>query len=259
MNELRLIRVDLSSARQVEEYCASFGRSRERVTYSADRIPGLDHLEEYESVSDWLRFCQRMEGKISWYLSVRKPDGKIVGALCLRHSLEYDDDDPEFASHIGYSIRPDERGKGYAMRFLFWQIERDFGLDAFDGYVCPVMDARRAQVYNALFAANGGSLTRLTPDRAIALSDLAEELKNLDKPIFLVGDGSDLCYNTLAQSVPSLILPPSHRLHQRAVGVGLAALMRMEAGESPDSGSITPNYLRLSQAERERLERKNRP
>ena len=133
------------------------------------------------------------------------------------------------------------------------------GLDAFDGYVCPVMDARRAQVYNALFVANGGSLTRLTPDRAIALSDLAEELKNLDKPIFLVGDGSDLCHNTLAQSVPNLILPPSHRLHQRAVGVGLAALMRMEAGESPDSGSITPNYLRLSQAERERLERENRP
>lgn len=118
MNELRLIRIDLSSARQVEEYCASFAHNRERVTYSADRIPGLDHLEEYESVSDWLRFCQSMEGKISWYLSVREPDGKIVGALCLRHSLEYDDDDPEFASHIGYSIRPDERGKGYAVKQL---------------------------------------------------------------------------------------------------------------------------------------------
>ena len=129
------------------------------------------------------------------------------------------------------------------------------GLGAFDGVICPAMDARRAQVYNALFYVNQGKLERIAPDRAIALSDLEKELKNIEKPIFLVGDGSNLCYNTLKGAVPNLILPPEHKLHQRAVGVGLAALQKIAAGLRPNAGELTPNYLRLSQAEREKLER----
>lgn len=126
------------------------------------------------------------------------------------------------------------------------------GLGIFDGYVCPVMDARRAQVYNALFYVNQGTLTRITEDRAIALTDLEKELKILEKPVFLVGDGSNLCYNTLRETVPNLVLPPECKLHQRAVGVGLAALQQ----EKPDAPeSLSPNYLRLSQAERERNEK----
>ena len=131
-------------------------------------------------------------------------------------------------------------------------------LGAYDGYVCPVMDARRAQVYNALFLAEGGNLSRLTEDRAISLADLGEELKKLEKPIFLVGDGSVLCYNTLLEGVPSLVLPPEHRMHQRAAGVGLVALKQIAAGESGDANGLSPNYLRLSQAERERLEREQK-
>ena len=128
------------------------------------------------------------------------------------------------------------------------------GLGVFEGYVCPVMDARRAQVYNALFYVNQGVLTRITEDRAIALADLENELKNLEKPIFLVGDGSNLCYNTLSEAVSHLILPPEYKLHQRAVGVGLAAL-RQENPDAPEA--LAPNYLRLSQAERERNEKMN--
>ena len=131
-------------------------------------------------------------------------------------------------------------------------------LGVYDGYVLPVMDARRSQVYNALFLAEGGKLTRLTEDRAIALSDLAEELKILQKPIFLVGDGSNLCYNTLLEEVPGLILPPEHRMHQRASGVCLAAAGMIEAGLPGNGAELTPNYLRLSQAERERAARENR-
>lgn len=126
------------------------------------------------------------------------------------------------------------------------------GLGIYEGYVCPVMDARREQVYNALFYVNQSVVTRQTPDRAIALSDLKNELKTLGKPIFLVGDGSILCYNTLKADVPGLILPPEGRMHQRAVGVGLAALKQ----ENPnDPATLVPNYLRLSQAERERNEK----
>ena len=128
------------------------------------------------------------------------------------------------------------------------------GLGVFDGFVCPVMDARRSQVYNALFYVNQGVLTRQSEDRAISLEDLKNELKNVEKPIFLVGDGSILCYNTLQQDVPNLVLPPESRMHQRAVGVGLAAL----AQDTPDcAAGLSPNYLRLSQAERERMERQN--
>ena len=127
------------------------------------------------------------------------------------------------------------------------------GLGIWDGYVCPVMDARRAQVYNALFRAEKGVLTRLTPDRAISLADLGAEIKNPEKPVFLVGDGAVLCYNTL--DIPALVLPPEHRMHQRAVGVAILAARQAAAGASPSGGELTPNYLRLSQAERERLER----
>ena len=128
-------------------------------------------------------------------------------------------------------------------------------LGIWEGYVCPCMDARRNQVYNALFYVNRGVIQRVRPDRAIALSDLAEELKTLDKPIFLVGDGSTLCHNTLSASVPNLVLPPEHRMHQRAAGVALAAQKKIAAGESCDGNALTPNYLRLSQAERERMEK----
>lgn len=128
-------------------------------------------------------------------------------------------------------------------------------LGAYQGYICPCMDARRSQVYNALFYVNQGQLERISEDRAISLAELGAELKNLKEPIFLVGDGSNLCYNTLSESVPGLVLPPEHRMHQRASGVALAARKQAEAGESGDAGALTPNYLRLSQAERERAER----
>ena len=129
------------------------------------------------------------------------------------------------------------------------------GLGIYQGYVCPCMDARRSQVYNALFYVNHGSLSRVREDRAISLSELGEELKNLKEPIFLVGDGSNLCYNTLLESVPNLVLPGEHRMHQRASGVALAAAKLVSAGAPGDANALTPNYLRLSQAERERAER----
>ena len=123
------------------------------------------------------------------------------------------------------------------------------------GYVLPVMDARRSQVYNAVFYAKDGTLERICADRAISVEELGDEIKKLSEPVFLVGDGSVLCYNALKEAVPGLVLPPEHRLHQRAAGVGLAAARRIAAGETGDAAALQPNYLRLSQAERERLAR----
>ena len=128
-------------------------------------------------------------------------------------------------------------------------------LGAYQGHICACMDARRSQVYNALFSVNGGKLQRVTGDRAIALSDLAGELKALEGPIFLVGDGSNLTHKTLSSEIPNLVLPPEHRMHQRAVGVALLAEAKIAAGEDGNAAALQPNYLRLSQAERERMEK----
>ena len=128
-------------------------------------------------------------------------------------------------------------------------------LGVYEGFVCACMDARRSQVYNAVFSAEGGKLTRITDDRAIALAELKEELKKAEKPVFLVGDGAVLCYNTLKEEVSNLVLPPEHRIHQRAVGVAILAQRMADAGIAPSGGELNPNYLRLSQAEREKMER----
>ena len=130
-------------------------------------------------------------------------------------------------------------------------------LGMYEGVVCACMDARRSQVYNALFRAKEGKLERITPDRAIALAELKEELKTMQGPVYLVGDGATLTHNTLSSELPNLVLPPEHRLHQRGAGVALAALEQIAAGAVTDGASLEPNYLRLSQAEREKLEKEN--
>ncbi len=132
-------------------------------------------------------------------------------------------------------------------------------LGIYQGYVCACMDARRNQVYNALFYVNRGKLERVAQDRAIALYDLTVELKALEGPIFLTGDGANLTYSTLSQEISNLVLPPEHRMHQRATGVAILAAAKIAAGDAGDGNALTPNYLRLSQAERERLERQKAP
>ena len=131
-------------------------------------------------------------------------------------------------------------------------------LGVYQGYVVPVMDARRNQVYTAIFHAEKGILSRVEEDMAISLAELGEKIKNFAEPVFLVGDGALLCYNTLLEEVPGLVLPPEHRMHQRAAGVALAAQAMIDAGDPGNAAELTPNYLRLSQAERERAARENR-
>ena len=119
------------------------------------------------------------------------------------------------------------------------------------GLVCPVMDARRSQVYNALFEIKDGAPERLCRDRAIALSELAAELKGYDREVLLVGDGATLSFDYLTAEGRSCRIAPQNLLYQSAWGVGMEAL-RIEPGTADD---LLPVYLRLSQAERERQAR----
>lgn len=119
------------------------------------------------------------------------------------------------------------------------------------GIICPVMDARRSQVYNALFEIRGGKPVRLCPDRPIALEELLPELRALPSPVFLVGDGAALTAAFLEKAGLPFRMAPDNLLWQDAWGVAMAAM-----DKPPVSGAeLLPVYLRLSQAERERQER----
>jgi len=140
--------------------------------------------------------------------------------------------------------------------------------------LCPVMDARRNQVYNALFMWNDDTLVRLTEDRAISLEDLAAELRaSLSSTalpdggnssfrssipnsefripnllVYLIGDGAGLSYEYLKAAGISCRMAPELLRYQTAYGVALAAL---NAKPIP-AIDLEPSYLRPSQAERER-------
>ena len=119
------------------------------------------------------------------------------------------------------------------------------------GLVCPVMDARRSQVYNALFEIKDGCPERLCADRAIALAELAAELKAKNREVFLVCDGAAISYEYLKNEGIACRVAPQNLLYQSAWGVGMEAL-RSKPSTADD---LLPVYLRLSQAERERQER----
>ncbi len=123
-----------------------------------------------------------------------------------------------------------------------------------DGVIVCAMDARRAQIYNAVFLADSGTLTRLREDRAISLEEAAADLRDFDGPLTIVGDGAELCFRYFTEAGIPCTLAPAHLRQQSAVGVAMAA---EAAGESAavSAQDLSPVYLRLSQAERERLAR----
>ena len=113
-----------------------------------------------------------------------------------------------------------------------------------DAVICAVMDARRMQFYNALFKVENGVVTRITPDRAIAVADLEKELSAYDN-VIVAGDGARLCVDNM--SLSNISLADDDKIYQNATGVYLAALNKDTI--SPDA--LVPVYLRPSQAERE--------
>jgi tRNA threonylcarbamoyladenosine biosynthesis protein TsaB len=122
-----------------------------------------------------------------------------------------------------------------------------------EGVVCAAMDARRSQVYNALFELRDGVPVRIAPDRAISLEELGGELAEIKKPQILVGDGAHLCYNAFQELGYPVRMAPPHLRFQTAWGVARAALEQARQGQLTDAAGLTPSSHRLSQAERERL------
>ena len=118
---------------------------------------------------------------------------------------------------------------------------------------CPVMNARRGQVYNALFRVCDGKLTRLCEDRALSITELEEELVNHSLPIYLTGDGYDITKRSMSRLSPEET--PELLRYQNAYSVAMVALDTYRSGVRTTDAELSPSYLRLPQAERERNER----
>ena len=130
-------------------------------------------------------------------------------------------------------------------------------LKGIKGTVVPVMDARRDQVYTAIYDSDGQSLSVRLSDAALSHSGLADILRGEEKPIFLVGDGYEITKAALSRlGVETEATPDGLRL-ESAASVGKLAYRKHLAGESVSDLALAPTYLRMPQAERERLEREN--
>ncbi len=124
-------------------------------------------------------------------------------------------------------------------------------------YAVAVMDARCNQVYTAQFDCEKGFM-RVTPDEAITIDELGEQLKDTNKPIVLIGDGTKVAYNKLKDVIPDIRTATPSIVYQSAADVCVIAAEKLNADEntSTKAHDVLPNYLRLSQAERE-LKKKN--
>lgn len=110
--------------------------------------------------------------------------------------------------------------------------------------VCAVMDARRMQFYNAIFKVENGIVSRITPDRAISIDDLREELKQYDS-VIIAGDGASLCSQNIA--LDNCKIAADDKIYQNALSV--AKCVKNKKAIAPSA--LMPVYLRQSQAERE--------
>jgi tRNA threonylcarbamoyladenosine biosynthesis protein TsaB len=132
-----------------------------------------------------------------------------------------------------------------------------YNLLGFKGIISPVMDERRGQFYNALFLSDGKTLTRLSEDRAISAEELEKELeKYSDTSVYLCGDGYEIARKMLKNE--NIEDTPEALLKQNAYSVAVVALKEYEKGNATDDSTLSPTYLRVPQAERERLEREKK-
>lgn len=118
--------------------------------------------------------------------------------------------------------------------------------------ICCLMDARCQQVYGAFFEKDeDGNLHRLSEDEALTISQMGERITALERPVILVGDGSEMCYRVWKGSIPNVFLAPAGLRYQSAAATAVIACRRFCDGDTISADELLPIYLRLPQAERE--------
>lgn len=122
--------------------------------------------------------------------------------------------------------------------------------------ICPIMDARRKQVYTGIYRFEEGELKVLEDQTAIAVEELIQKLNEMGEEVVFLGDGVPVYADCLREglSIP-FIFAPANTNRQRASSVGLLGIEYFKQGKTETAREHQPDYLRVSQAERERNER----
>lgn len=125
--------------------------------------------------------------------------------------------------------------------------------------VCPLMDARRNQVYTGLYSFEENKMNTLIPQEAVAIEEIVKSVNEHGAPVVFLGDGVPVQKVFLEEHVTvPYRFAPSHMARQRAGALGALAFQLYEAGIVEEAIEHKPDYLRLSQAERERMEREKK-
>ncbi len=126
-----------------------------------------------------------------------------------------------------------------------------YNVVSFSGIICPIIDALRDNVYTCLYKSENNFLSSLIEENCLSIKELVDTLKGKNLPIIFVGDGVYKHREYLKENLPNAFFAPNHSNFPKASSVGELGVKKFKDGIVEDLNSITPVYLRKSQAERE--------
>ena len=131
-----------------------------------------------------------------------------------------------------------------------------YRVSVFEGIICPIMDARRNQVYTGIYKMDKGNLVCLSEQKAVDIHEIMEELEKYDEKVIFLGDGVEVQRETIEKEFKKeYCFAPIHLSKQSAAAVAVLGDIYFNQGKAEDAAEHKPIYLRKSQAEREREER----
>lgn len=126
----------------------------------------------------------------------------------------------------------------------------------YDGLICPIMDARRSQVYTGIYFFEGNDLKIELENTAISIQELIEKLNSMNKKVMFIGDGIPVFADFIKEHATfEYYFAPANMNRQRAASVASLGAVYYAEGRTEQPHEHLPEYLRVSQAERERAER----
>ena len=127
-----------------------------------------------------------------------------------------------------------------------------------DAVICPLMDARRNQVYTGIYKFQEGTLQVVKDQLPLGIEEIIAALNLLEQKVVFLGDGVPVYKDIIEQKMEvPYSFAPAHVNKQRAAAIGVRAFEYYKQGIYSSAADFEPDYLRLSQAERERMEKEN--
>lgn len=134
-----------------------------------------------------------------------------------------------------------------------------YNLFGFASIICPIMDARRNQVYTGLYCFDREDFQVISEQKAVSIDEIIEEVNNLGEEVIFLGDGVPVFKEKIKESIKvPFQFAPSHMAMQRAGAVAVRAEEYYKQGKIETARKHKPIYLRLSQAERELQEKQKK-